>query len=210
VATLGITPSYREFTQQNGRILPQPEKRLVDRETLQLPDDRDLSPEEAVRVIEGSYAYFDNPRTVYKSWFNWMENYAVQPLGASYFNGSACHLDLVQWATMPVWTKLSTTAVRERLLDADADFLRFQLTRYRIPFLLLNGRAVLDQFTALDLADLKEVPDIPLRPGSTGCTFFAGYFADTRVLAWSNNIPSKTRQSNRESIRDWLRSQTGD
>lgn len=204
VATLGINPSDKEFNKPNGSLLPLERKRLVDREILNIEDESELSLEDAERVVEGGYSYFENRDKVYKTWFSWMETYAVCPSGASYFDGSACHLDLVQWATSPVWRDLDPNRVQRVLLDSDVEFLRFQLTTYKIPLLLLNGRAVLNQFMELRIADLEEEKNVPMREGARGCHFFVGTFAGTKVLGWTNNIPSQTPQANRETISNWI------
>ena len=204
VATLGINPSDREFSRRDGSLLPPDRKRLVDREMLNIDDESELSLEDAERVVEGGYSYFENPDKVYKTWFSWMETYAVLPSGASYFDGTACHLDIVQWATSPVWRDLHPHRAQRILLDADVEFLRFQLTTYKIPLLLLNGRAVLNQFVALRICDLEEEKNVSKREGARGCQFVVGNFASTKVLGWTNNIPSQTPQPNRETISDWI------
>ena len=207
VATLGINPSRQEFTAANRQLLATSKKRLTDRSALNVIDKNALTPEEATEVIDGCYNYFSPDKNPYKTWFRWMEEFAVGPAGASYFDGSACHLDLVQWATDPVWGTLDKQ-VKTQLLAGDIEFLRFQLTSYKFKFLLLNGRSVINQFESTGLALLVEVPSPPMRPGSNGCSFYEGHYEQTKVLAWTNNIPSKTRQANRESIADWIKSQT--
>ena len=207
VATLGINPSRQEFTTAKGQLLAKSKKRLTDRTSLNIIDENTLSPEEATEVIDGCYSYFSPGKNPYKTWFRWMEEFAVRPSGASYFDGTACHLDLVQWATDPVWGTLNDQ-VKTQLLAEDIDFLRFQLTSYKFKFLLLNGRSVVNQFKSTGLALLEEVPSPPMRIGSNGCSFYVGHYEQTKVLAWTNNIPSKTRQANRESIADWIKSQT--
>jgi hypothetical protein len=207
-ATLGINPSRQEFTTEERQLLGASKKRLTDRSALNALDHKDLSPEEATEVINGCYSYFSPEKNPYKTWFRWMEEFAVRPAGASYFDGTACHLDLVQWATDPVWGTLDDQ-VKTQLLAEDIDFLRFQLTSYKFKFLLLNGRSVVDQFKSTGLALLEEeIPSPPMRIGSNGCTFYVGHYEQTKVLAWTNNIPSKTRQANRESIADWIKGQT--
>ena len=208
VATLGINPSDKEFNKSNGSLRPLDRKRLVDRETLNIDDQTELSLEEAEKVVEGCYSYFENRDKVYKKWFGPMETYAVRPSGASYFDGTACHLDLVQWATSPVWRDLEPNRVQRVLLDSDLEFLRFQLTTYKIPFLLLNGRAVLNQFMKLRITSLEEDKNVARKEGARGCQFFVGTFAGTKVLGWTNNIPSQTPQPNRETISDWIAAHT--
>jgi len=207
VATLGINPSRQEFTTAKAQLLATSKKRLTDRSALNALDDKGLTHKEATEVIDGCYSYFSPEKNPYKTWFRWMEEFAVRPAGASYFDGTACHLDLVQWATDPVWGTLDDQ-VKTQLLDEDIDFLRFQLTSYKFKFLLLNGRSVVDQFKSTGLALLEEIPSPPMRIGSNGCSFYVGHYEQTKVLAWTNNLPSKTRQANRESIADWIKSQT--
>jgi hypothetical protein len=78
-------------------------------------------------------------------------------LGVSYYDGSACHLDLVQWATDPVWGKIPSSAAREALLEDGVPHLRAQLTRENVRLVLLNGRQVIDQVTSLGLAELIDI-----------------------------------------------------
>jgi hypothetical protein len=71
------------------------------------------------------------------------------------------------------------------------------------------SRSVVCQFKSTGLALLEEeIPSPPMRIGSNGCTFYVGHYEKTKVLSWTNNLPSKTRQANRESIADWIKSQT--
>jgi len=65
--------------------------------------------------------------------------------GYSYYDGSACHLDLVQWATDPVWGDLEE-AEQEKLLEADLHFFREQLSYEHIRLLLLCGKTVMEQY----------------------------------------------------------------
>src|SRR5438477_512425 len=58
------------------------------------------------------------------------------------FDRSACHLDLVQWATHPIWGGLDDV-VRARLLAADRPFLVRQLEREQYRTVVVNGRTAL-------------------------------------------------------------------
>lgn len=69
----------------------------------------------------------------------------LRRLGASYYAGSACHVDLVQWATDPTWAKLDRRT-RVKLLDQDVPFLRRQLKATTIRMLLINGSGVIGEF----------------------------------------------------------------
>jgi hypothetical protein len=112
VATLGLNPSRQEFLDRNGRELGDTARRFETLASLGAPT-LDSAPEAMVhRVVNACNGYFEgNP---YRGWFDQLEA-VLQSVRASYYDGTACHLDLVQWATDPVWSKLPS-AVRNRLL----------------------------------------------------------------------------------------------
>ena len=139
VATLGINPSSNEFQIGNGNKEPlaSSEKRLVDTEVLGLDNNQSLSRDQAIEVINGCYTYFNNKPY---SWFDDLDNYVLKPTGSSYKDGSACHLDLVQWATDPVWqNEKMSKSKRKILLDSDKEFLEYQLSNYDFDYVFLNG-----------------------------------------------------------------------
>lgn len=118
VATLGWNPSKLEFRDRYGNELTGAERRL---ETLTSLDEKNLSsasPETVYRVFHGCNAYFQ--RRPYRKWFDVLEK-VLLTLGASYYAGTACHLDLVQWATDPTWTDLRAEH-KESLIDATCHF----------------------------------------------------------------------------------------
>ena len=206
VATLGINPSHREFKSDSGILLENENKRFTDRDLLGVSNHDPLSHEQGVQVIDSCYNYFSASGNPYKNWFGRMDKYAVKPAGASYFDGTACHIDLVQWATDSVWSKIDEKS-KSRLLDADVEFLRFQLNAYKFPLLLLNGISVINQFVALNISELKEDTLFKMPSGSDPCRFFIGQYGRTKVLAWTNNIPQKTKQANLDAISMWIASQ---
>ena len=58
------------------------------------------------------------------------------------FDGTACHLDLVQWAHDPLWGQLDDV-VQARLLAADRPFLVRQLTNERYRVIVVKGRTAM-------------------------------------------------------------------
>lgn len=206
VSTLGINPSHREFKSDSGILLESEKKRFTDRDLLGVCDHDPLSHEQGVQVIDSCYNYFSAFGNPYKNWFGRMDKYAVKPAGASYFDGTACHIDLVQWATDSIWSKIDEKS-KSSLLNADVEFLRFQLNAYRFPLLLLNGISVINQFVALNISQLKEEIFFKMPAGSDPCRFFIGQYGQTKVLAWTNNIPQKTKQANLDAISMWIASQ---
>lgn len=99
----------------------------------------------ATRIYERCLRYFALPH--HRRWFG-RQKAITEVFGASYADGSACHLDLVQWATYENWTQLPNGAQRE-LLKTDAEFLARQLEHTQsVEVLVLNGDAVLSDFIA--------------------------------------------------------------
>jgi hypothetical protein len=181
VATLGLNPSRLEFLDRGGNELTETNRRL---ETLSSICENDLpsaSPDAIRRVFEGCNNYFQ--RRPYRTWFGYLEE-ILHPLGASYYSGTACHLDLVQWATNPTWGNLRTTQ-RKKLVEADVSFLRQQLSLIGIRLLLLNGSGVVNAYSrslGCEIAD----QDIP---GIVGWKLFVGCNPQSvRVIGWNKNL----------------------
>ena len=146
VATLGLNPSRIEF-EVDGRELDGAQRRFETLGSLGVDSLEDVEAEAVERVWDRCNDYFaGNP---YRRWFDELE-LVLNTVGTSYYDGSACHLDLSQWATDPTWNKLGT-GIRQRLIDEGASFLSDQLREEPIQLLLLNGRAVINGFVrALD------------------------------------------------------------
>lgn len=199
IATLGLNPSRVEFLDRSGRELAEPARRL---ETLRSLGISDLShaPDSIIdQVIAGCDAYFQ--RNPYWRWFRPLE-WLLAGVGASYANGSACHLDLVQWATDPTWGALTPT-VRRELIAEDAAFLRQQLAHEPVETLLLNGQSVIDGFVSHTQTPLRYAGQI----GDRGLTarLVAGYaHHGIAVVGWSTNLQSSYGVTSifRERLRD--------
>jgi len=207
VATLGINPSSREFLDAAGQLLREDEKRLVDFQTLGKTDLSSLTQSQAEKVISGCHNYFKTGNH-YPNWFNAMEEFALAPMGATYFGdlADACHLDLVQWATDPVWDQIPDPAIKEELLKSDQDFLLHQLTHYKFERLLLNGRTVIENFDKLNLCTLQEFAQVSFGNGDRKSKVYLGKFESTEVIAWGLNIPAKeSTPANRAELAQWLR-----
>jgi hypothetical protein len=63
-------------------------------------------------VVADCAAYFQ--RNPYRRWFDPLDELLRAGVGASFYDGTACHLDLVQWATDPVWGQMSDERARRR------------------------------------------------------------------------------------------------
>jgi hypothetical protein len=190
VATLGWNPSKLEFLDRDGDELVGDERRL---ETLASIGENDLvaaSPNAVRRVFHACNNYFH--RQPYR-WFNKLEK-ILKHIGASYHDDSACHLDLVQWATDPTWGNLSRS-VQIRLIDTDLPFLDHQLSQEKFRLLLLNGRGVMKAYEERLGGKLTQSP--LLRDGRL--KLFTGRDArGLKVVGWNINLQSSFGVRNRE------------
>lgn len=182
VATLGINPSRVEFLDQQRKERIASDRRLATHRSLGVSD-LVKAPAAAIHQVLGDCnGYFQ--RNPYRRWFDQLEP-VLKACGASYYDGTACHLDLVQWATDLAWSNLPTE-VQRRLLRNDAPFLLEQLTNENIEILLLNGRTVVS-------ATSKEMNttfnEFGLAHQDT--RLFAGMVRDRiQVVGWSQNLQS--------------------
>jgi hypothetical protein len=182
VATLGLNPSRMEFQNKHGNELSGPARRFETLASLGVADLVSASDEVLSRVVRACDAYFS--RNPYKRWFDHLLP-MLQAVDASYYDGSACHLDLVQWATDPVWGKIRELNTRERLLADDAEFLRQQLAWGKFKVLLVNGRDATKSLTRLMGISLQ------MEGKLAKWSLSSGYLpTGTRVIAWSLNVQS--------------------
>ncbi len=184
VATLGLNPSRKEFLDDRGQLLFGSERRLATLPSLKVTSLDNATAEAVEVVLKECFDYFH--RRPYSAWFNYFAP-ILKCCGVSFEDGTACHLDLVQWATDPTWARLQP-AVRQELLDADAEFLAQQLQNENIRLLLVNGSGTLRQLLQVFKLDLKQVDTIPAR---VPCRLFEGMlFERIRVIGWSTNLQS--------------------
>ena len=200
VATLGLNPSRQEFLSPDGQMLPEAQRRLATHQSLGTGDLASAPREVVGRVFEECCGYFQ--RNPYRRWFDQLEP-LVKACGASYYDGSGCHLDLVQWATDPTWARLPWTQSKRKLLADDAPFLVEQLRRENVKVLLVNGMGVLGHMARVVSAELRALEPIEgLRYQST--RVFSGTTQEgLKVIAWSTNMQSSHGVTT--ALRDRLR-----
>ena len=186
VATLGLNPSRLEFLDRFGRELNASGRRFETLTSLGVHA-LDVAPTAAIEgVAAACERYFE--RNPYRRWFDQLEP-LLQPVGTSFYAGTACHLDLVQWATDPAWGRLTNTQ-RRCLLGEDVKFLAQQLRHSSIRLLLLNGRAVINHFQAAFDCQLTQTA------GVDRTSFCHGTVLGVQVIGWSTNIQSSFGVSN--------------
>lgn len=193
IATLGLNPSRAEFVDRNGNLLSGENRRLSTNISLGLASIEDVSDPDIQTIVDDCNTYFH--RNPYRRWFDQLDT-ILQLCGASYYDNTACHLDLVQWATDPVWSGLESD-VKKQLLKTDVSFLHQQILDSQLDCILINGRGVLNLF--LQSFDIRLQESEPIRGFHIhDIRLFNGWFNDrTHVIAWTINIQSSHGVSNR-------------
>lgn len=197
IATLGINPSNLEFLDRTGNFLSETEQRLATWESLGIVGTEEITEPHAIAIVNASDSYFEvNP---YRSWFDYLEKVLQPGFGSSYYNGSACHLDLVQWSTKDKWSSLSKTQ-RQILLDEGVPFLRSQLHSENISHVIVNGNAVWNEIKRSKIAEFHDVETITFGKNSTPCTMRIGFGENTKFLGWTTNIQSGRGSNSKEFL----------
>jgi hypothetical protein len=200
VATLGINPSAAEFV-RDGVMLSGPDRRLSTLESLDCDDLAMLDDDQVRLVISDCANYFHaNP---YTRWFNPLEH-VLQGLGVSYFTDTACHLDLVQWATDPIWGRIPDKSVRIALLEDGLPHLRNLVAHCGIHTILLNGALVLEQVQRAGLVELCHAGELAL--GQRRYRLMTGASHGVQWFGWSANLQSSFGISSafKTHLRDWI------
>ncbi len=188
-ATLGLNPGWVAFLdKKDGQLLNGDHRRHPTLESLGISRLSAAKMSDVRQIVDDCATHFQRIQDERRlRWFRKLEP-LLSELGASYFNGTACHLDLVQWATKRTWSELPA-AERNRLLQEDRGFLKQLLQESSIRYLLLNGRSVVTEFQkAFDVLEEQA----PLADaGYQRCCILTGLlFERIRVIGWSTNIQS--------------------
>jgi hypothetical protein len=113
--------------------------------------------------------------------------------GSSYREFSAAHLDLVQWATDPVWGNIKDPTVKSLLLEGDVDFLRYQIESSPHRVIFINGKQVFEQLTKNGI--VSAVADEPFTyqtksgKNSSVSLYHGSSSNGTPVVGWSRTFP---------------------
>ena len=188
IATLGLNPSRVEFLDAHGSLFDGPERRLATHTSLGTSDLARAPLTTVLQLLEDCNSYFQ--RRPYRRWFDQLMP-MLGACGASYYDGTACHLDLVQWATDPTWQNLPRDT-RRQLIGDDAEFLTNQIRSERFGLMLVNGMGALNELrgtlgAALELQEVEPIEDLAVRRTRV---FTGTIFERVRVVGWSTNIQS--------------------
>lgn len=183
VATLGINPSSAEFLSA-GQLLRPDKRRLATLQSIGAQNYDGINEAKATEIIEDCASYFE--RNPYR-WFNVLDRILTEALGVSYFHKTACHLDLVQWATDPIWKELHRDQ-QGRLLQGDREFLRRQLTHEGYKVVIVNGATAMRWAQKAGIVTWEETDRIE---GPPAARFSVGRGEGALFLGWSCNLQSQ-------------------
>ena len=147
VATLGLNPSNREFMDEAGNELQGLSRRFHTLRSLGLRSWSDADARHLRLILQSCITYFEaNP---YERWFGKLEQ-ILSGAKVSYYGAAAtaCHLDLIPYATKAKWTQL-TTRQRFSLLAIAGDTLGRLLRDSQVQILILNGSSVVAGFQGM-------------------------------------------------------------
>lgn len=204
VATLSLNPSWIEFESPSGVWLRGHERRLASLISLGAEDPRELDDDRVAQVVAESNAYFRGPNW-YRGWFRWLEALLQGSGSGSYLDGSACHLDLVQWATKPVQGDLPS-AVWNHLVEQDRDFLHWQLRNCNVAVVLLNGASVVRwvQQAGLVAGFDEDVLSYRSKRGDDEMRVFHAVAEGMLFLGWNKPVAGAITSDGRQRLTRWL------
>ncbi len=204
VATLALNPSWVEFQSRSGVWLRGGQRRLASLVSLGVDDPRELDDGQVAQVVAESNAYFGGPNW-YRPWFHWLQSLLDGVRAGSYLDGSACHLDLVQWATKPAQGGLPA-GVWDRLVEQDRDFLHWQLGNSNVEVVFLNGGSVVRWVKQAGLVAGfdEDVLAYLASQGSAKIRVFRGVAEGVLFLGWTRPLAGALAADGRRRLSRWL------
>ena len=218
IATLGLNPSNKEFVDNSGNELDGSNRRFHTLKSLSINCWSEIEDQHLDLINYSCRNYF--MRNPYDTWFKKL-NYLISDTNASFYDYSetACHLDLIPYATSCKWTDL-TNSQRITLLTAVADTLGLLLKNSPVKVLILNGKSVVNHFQSIsDICLEQEVKtdwELPRKnqSGIKGISYkgFVNHISgidldrEILVLGFNHNIQSSfgvTKQV-ATAIKNWI------
>ena len=216
VATVGLNPSDREFSERDGTPLRGERRRFHTLESLGLRSWADAGDDQILAIEQSCDGYFGN--NPYRGWFDSLDS-IISGAGASYYGGArfaACHLDLVPYATKSKWSDLPSSS-RRYLLNIGAPVLERAIAGSRIRVLVLNGSGTADNFRYMLQCHLetRHMPEWTLTTSRSGYAFSGVLDRLPRVgrldrgvlvLGFNHNIQGSWGITSevKDSIRGWF------
>jgi len=217
LATLGLNPSDQEFYNSEGEELDGVDRRFHTLKSLDIKSWKDLDVSELKKIMFTCENYFQiNP---YDRWFKPL-NYLMAGTGYSYYDmfNSACHLDLVPFATKSKWGNLPEQK-KKKLLEIGARFLADIINVGEIEVLIMNGKSVVSTLEKISETKFNEKNmsswKLPRREGHVpGISYTATLNSigstnlkrPIKILGFNHNIQSSFGVTNevKASIKSWV------
>jgi hypothetical protein len=164
VATISLNPSWKEFRSDKQEWLEGSARRVHSLHSLGVQTADQLTDELIEKAYDSNAHYFDKTRGAnpYMTWFSQLNAVLKPCLGADYTNGTACHLDLVQWATYPAQGQLPR-ATWDALVAADSEFLRWQMKSTSANVFVMNGAGAINELQRVGIVPGLEVITVPFQ-----------------------------------------------
>ena len=204
VATLALNPSSAEFLSNKGEWLLGRRRRLASLVSLGASDPRDLDDDAVARVLEESNAYFAGPNW-YRRWFGRLESLLLAAGLGSYMDGTACHLDLVQWCTNPIQRDVPPAAWK-RLVVTDREFLGWQLRQKSLAVVLVNGMSCVQELLTAGVIQswTEDRLRYATKSGPAKLRVFQAEELGVRFLGWNRPVAGQLPADGHEKLQDWL------
>lgn len=204
VATLSMNPSSSEFVSKDGDWLLGPKRRLASFISLGVSDPRELDDEAVHAVLTESNQYFQGLNW-FRKWFGRLEALLNASGFGSYIDGSACHLDLVQWATHPIQRDVPAPAW-DRLVQGGREFLAWQLAQANLDTVLVNGMACVRELLSAKVVQAWSEEQIAYatRSGPATLRLFKTEELGVRFIGWNRPVAGQLPADGLHQLRDWL------
>lgn len=175
VATVGLNPSNKEFVDDNNKELEGDARRFHTLQSLGLKTWSEAGSDHCRRIEVSCQSYFSgNP---YNRWFRELD-FLISGTDFSYYSSmfSACHLDLIPFATTCKWAEL-TPDQRTNLLRISGNALGRLVKDSPIRVLILNGSSVVAHVQSLcdDALSSKSMQEWELPRTKAGAAGITGY-----------------------------------
>jgi hypothetical protein len=217
IATVGINPSNLEFVDSAGAELLGNERRFPSLGSMGISSWNNVREKDVLEIAEACELYFH--RNPYYQWFNQLD-FLLTGTGHSYYNhvGTACHLDLVPFATFQKWSSLSIDT-KERLKDESRSTLSKMIENCGARFLILNGQQVVNEYEKITGETLEAVVmkdwSLPRKSGTAVCGKAYKHVLEISrgkkiiILGYNHNIQSSfgVTKDVKARIRDWITEQ---
>lgn len=220
VATISLNPSYAEFEKVKGH------NRFHTLDTLGIEKYSDINEVHVKSILEYCETYFERSYSTgvrkikkhpiyYSRWFNPMELIINKINGSSYLDGSACHLDISQWATKTIWGDLNQSQKKALIGAKDLELIRELIKNNNYEMLLLNGattsKYVLKNIFLIDNYNtfiLSTSPKVEVYYKETNHLLGIKTKKPIKLFGWNDYIQRKPKNIN--LIVNWIREKLKD